>query len=98
MSGFMKYFDKSGKNMSFMIKDESVLVTYSEIWYKIKELIGKKLHIKPKLMYDDKYINTKVRSFNGLVHANFDGEKNVKRRYRLRLFSVNNCGFCYEDE
>ena len=49
-------------------------------------------------MYDDKYINTKVRSFNGLVHANFDGEKNVKRRYTLRLFSVNNCGFCYEDE
>ena len=32
MSGFIKYFDNGGKNMSlFIVKCDSVLVTYSEI-------------------------------------------------------------------
>ena len=32
MSGFIKYFDNGGKNMSlFMVKGDSVLVKYSEI-------------------------------------------------------------------
>ena len=50
MSGYIKYFDNCGKNMSFVIEDDNVL----EIWNKIKELIGKKFHSEP--IYDNKYI------------------------------------------
>ena len=32
MSGYIKYFDSGGKNMSFMNKDGSVLAKYNEIW------------------------------------------------------------------
>ena len=32
MSEYTKYFESGGKNMSFMIEDNSVLVGYSEIW------------------------------------------------------------------
>ena len=43
MSGFIKYFDNGGKNMSFMVKNDSVLAKYSEIWNKINTLTGRKL-------------------------------------------------------
>ena len=31
MSGYIKYFDNGGKNMSFKIEDESVYLKYTEI-------------------------------------------------------------------
>ena len=31
MSGYTNYFENGGKNMSFMIEDDSVLVKYNEI-------------------------------------------------------------------
>ena len=59
MSEFIKYFNNSGKNMSLMIKDDKVLIKFKEIWGKVREPLGIKLHSKP--IYDDKYIKTKVR-------------------------------------
>ena len=41
MSGYMKYFDKGGKNISSKIEDESVHLKYTEIWNKIERLLGK---------------------------------------------------------
>ena len=35
MSGYIKYFDNGGGNMSFVIEDDSVLVKYNDIWNKI---------------------------------------------------------------
>ena len=37
MSGYIKYFDNGGKNMSFKIENESVYLKYTEIWNKIKK-------------------------------------------------------------
>ena len=34
MSGYPKYFDNGGKNMSFKIEDESVYFKYTETWKK----------------------------------------------------------------
>ena len=36
MSGFIKYFENGGKNMSFLIKDDEVLEKYEQIWDVIK--------------------------------------------------------------
>ena len=49
--GFIKYFDNGRKNMSFKIKDEDVYLKYTEIWNKIKKLLGIKFHSQP--IYDD---------------------------------------------
>ena len=38
MSGYIKYFDNSEKNMSFKIEGESVYLKYTEIWNKIKDI------------------------------------------------------------
>ena len=36
MNGYIKCFENSGKNMSFMVKDDDVLDKYNKIWDKIK--------------------------------------------------------------
>ena len=69
MSIFIRYFDNGIKNMSFMIKNDRVLIKYNEIWCKINRLLGIKLHSEP--IYDDKYIETKVRPFNGEIYTIF---------------------------
>ena len=40
MSRYIKYFENSGKNMSFVIKDDGVLDKYNEIWNKIKNTLN----------------------------------------------------------
>ena len=59
MSGYTKYFENGGKNMSFKIEDEDVYLKYNEIWNKIKSILNVKFHSQP--IYDDKYIKTKVK-------------------------------------
>ena len=66
MSGYMKYFENRGKNMSFIIKDDSILVKYNEIWNKIKKTISIKFHSMP--VYDEKYIKAKE---NGVIKIFF---------------------------
>ena len=36
MSGYIKYFENGGKNISFMLKNDDVLDKYNEIWGNIK--------------------------------------------------------------
>ena len=69
MSGYIKYFENSGKNMSFIIKDDDVLDKYNEIWNKIKRNLNITFHSMP--VYDEKYMKAKVREFNGVIKTNF---------------------------
>ena len=73
MSGYIKYLESGGKSMSFMIKDNNVLDKYNEIWDKIKETFGIKFHSMP--IYDQTYIKTKVREFDGKIKRNFLGNE-----------------------
>ena len=40
MSGYIKYFENGGKNMSFLIKDDKVWEKYENIWDVIKNKLG----------------------------------------------------------
>ena len=53
MSGYIKYFENGGKNMSFLIKDDEVWEKYN-IWDVIKNKLGIKLLSKP--IYEQKYL------------------------------------------
>ena len=44
MSGYIKYFESGGKNMSFVTKDDDVLDKYNEIWNMIKKTLNIKFH------------------------------------------------------
>ena len=53
MSGYIKYFENGGKNMSFLIKDDEVWEKYN-IWDVIKNKLGIKLLSKP--IYEQKHL------------------------------------------
>ena len=73
MNAYIKYFENGGKNMSFVIKDDDVLDKYNEIWDEIKNKLKIKFHSMP--VYDEQYIKTKVREFNGVIKTNFLGDE-----------------------
>ena len=73
MSGYIKYFENVGKNMSFIVKDDNVLDKYKKIWDKIKEKLNTKFHSMP--VYDETYIKAKVRKFDGVIKTNFLGDE-----------------------
>ena len=61
MSGYIKYFDNGGKNMSFVTDDKEVYGKYDEIWNVVKSLLNLKLAASP--IRDDKYILAKLKIF-----------------------------------
>ena len=84
MSGHVKYFENGGKNMSFKIDDDSVYIKYTQIWNKVKELLGIKLYSKP--IYDDNYIKTKVKTFRDIIKTLLSGgDKNPDKISKERV-------------
>ena len=69
MSGYVKYFENGGKNMTFLIKDDEMWDKYDKMWDVIKDKLGVKFHSKP--VYEYKYLKAKVREFNGVIKTNF---------------------------
>ena len=65
MSGYIKYFENGGKNMSFLIKDDEVWDKYNKIWDVIKDKLDIKFHSEP--VYEYKYLSVKVREFDGII-------------------------------
>ena len=61
MSGYIKYFDNGGKNMSFVTDDKEVYEKYDEIWNVVKSLLKSKFAASP--IRDDKYILAKLKIF-----------------------------------
>ena len=69
MSGYIKYFENGGKNMSFLIKDDKVWEKYKQSWDVIKNKLSIKFHSKPN--YEQKYLKAKVREFDGTIKKIF---------------------------
>ena len=76
MSGYIKYFESGGKNMSFMVKYDDVLDKYNEMWDKTKNKLNIKFHGTP--VNDEKYIKVKVKEIDGKIKTNFLGNKTQK--------------------
>ena len=68
MSAYWRNFDKTTW-MSFLIKDETFLEKYNEIWKKVSIIIKNEFDSKP--VYNKKYLKTKIKSYNGKIKTNF---------------------------
>ena len=75
MIGYVEYFDD--KTMFFVADDKELLKEYTKVWGKIKDLVDKKFDAEP--VYGDKYIKTKIKSYNNDIRTNFHGEGNSKK-------------------
>ena len=58
-------------NMSFLIKDDEVGEQYEQIWGVIKNKLSIKFHSKP--IYEQKYVKTKLREYDGVIKTHFLG-------------------------
>ena len=47
MSGYIKYFESRGQNMSFLMKDDEVWKKYKQVWDVIKNKLGNKSQSGP---------------------------------------------------
>ena len=62
--------------MPFLADDKEFLKEYTIVWEKNRDLIGKKIDSEP--VYGDKYIKTKIKSYNYDIRTNFHGEGNSR--------------------
>ena len=64
--------------MSFFTDNNEFLERYTKIWEKISDLIDKKFDSDP--VYNNKYINTKIRSYNNDIITNFHDNDNKNNK------------------
>ena len=69
MSGYIKYFDDGGKNMSFVTDDREAYKKYNEIWGVVRKLLKLKFFVSP--VRDDKYIIVKLKIFKNVNITTF---------------------------
>ena len=69
MTGYLNIFEDGNRKMSFLTDNNEFLERYTKIWEKISDLINKKIGSGP--VYNNKYINTKIRSYNNDIKTNF---------------------------
>ena len=69
MSGYIKYFDNGGKNMTFVTDDKEVYEKYDEIWNVVIKLLKLKFTASP--IRDDKYILAKLKIFKKINLTTF---------------------------
>ena len=74
MSGYIKYFDNGGKNISFVTDDKKVYEKYDEIWNVVKGFLKLKFTVSP--IRDDKYILAKLKIFKKKNLTTFNNNNN----------------------
>ena len=72
MSGYIKYFEDDGKNMSFVTDDKEVYKEYNEIWEVVRKLLKLKYFVSP--VRDDKYTIAKLKIFKNINMTTFTND------------------------
>ena len=85
MIAYRKDFDES-KNMSFLIKDDELLEKYNDILEKFKNNLKNEFDSEP--VYNEKYLNTKIKSCNGKINTNFHNNRIPKEGSQCICLSV----------
>ena len=97
MTGYVRKFEGNA-TMSFKISDKQLLKKYNQIWKRVEKLLKIEFDSEPVYGGNDKYINTKIRTYGGSVITNFQSKKNAKRKSTMQVFINNNAGFFYQSK
>ena len=88
MTGYIKYFNDGGNNMSFVTDDKEVYGKYDEICNVVKSLL--KLKFAASTILDDKYILAKLKIFKKKNITTFNNNNIVPiEKKSLYLYSCN---------
>ena len=81
--------------MSFKVSDKKLLKKYTKRRKKISSSIGKECDSEPVYGDNDKYINTKIKSYGDKINTNFQGKKIPKENASYKMFVIDYARFCY---
>ena len=81
ISEYRRDFNQT-KYLSFLIKNDELL----EIWNKVSKIIIK--GFDSELVYNNKYLKTKIKSYGGKVNTTFHDDKVPKERSQYICLSV----------
>ena len=70
MIGYAKRFD-SNKTMPFKVIDKKLFIKYTKVWERVSSLINIELNSKPAYNDNDKFIKTKIKSYEDKINTNF---------------------------
>ena len=86
MSGYIKYFDDGGKNMSFVTDDIEIYEKYNEIWEVVRKLLKLKFFVNP--VRDNKYIISKLKIFNKINRTTFTDVIPIEKNHYICIPAI----------
>ena len=89
MTGYLNIFKDGTRKMSFFTNNNEFLERYTAIWEKISDLVNKKFNNDP--IYNNKYINTKIRSYNNDIITNFCNIDNKINKLPEKTNRISGC-------
>ena len=72
--------------MALMVEDKQVLENYKKIWKKIKKLMS--IDFDSKATYNDKHINTKIKTYKDSITTIFTIKQGLKK-CRKKKYHIN---------
>ena len=87
MTGYVRKFNENSA-MSFRVKDKQLLKNYNKIWEKIEKLMKIDFESKPVYGDDDKYIKTKIKTYEKSIITNFHNKKTPKEKASCKCLSI----------
>ena len=74
--------------MSLQVKDKNCLTNHNKIWKEIEESMSTNVNSKPTYGDDDKYIKTKIKSYENSVTTNFPNKRVPKNEIPYKCLSM----------
>ena len=74
--------------MSFKISNKQLLKKYNQIWKRVEKLLRTEFDSKPVYGDDNKYIKTKIITYNGIMFTNFQSKKMPKEKAPCKCLSI----------
>ena len=74
--------------MSFRVKDKQLLKNYNKIWEKTEKLMKVDFDSKPVYADDDKYIKTKIKTYEKSIITHFHNKKMSKEKVSWKCLSI----------
>ena len=87
MTGYARKFNENA-TMSFIVKDKKLLKKYTKIWETIEGLMKINFESKPVYGDDDKYIKTKIKTYEKSIITNFHNKKTPKEKAPCKCLSI----------
>ena len=88
MTGYINKFDENRITVSLMVKDIQPLKNYNKICKKIERFMSIDFYSKPSYGGDDKYIKTKIKTYEDSITTNFYNKKGPKKIQKEKVPST----------